>query len=336
MRALRHISRSVSTVIIAGVTAILISTPGLLYAQRDLAPLDHCATFGVGSEANRRCNLVVQSIDILQPPIGMAMSGGNPVPGTASTLGMRLGSVPRISLGGRISILGVDIPAILETERGGKTSATLPGLSIDASIGLLQGSSPLPTVGGLGSLDLIASAGFLPLPTGAGFSSGSPFSWALGLRGGIFRESFTLPGISISALYRHTARSTFGDPELIDSESFIDMSVASLGLRAAISKRIAGVGLTAGAGYDRYSSNGSLGFTTSPFGGLPEVIDFSRIKNDKASLFTNLSYTLFILHLVAELGWQQGSGKIDVPLPPNAKISTGGRIFGGIAARISI
>jgi hypothetical protein len=318
--------------------AAVILSPRALLAQTD-DPLQDCIslTGGVGTEANRRCNLLVQSLDILQPPLGLAMSGGNPVPGTASTLGLRLGSVPRLSLGGRITFVGVDLPQILHNDRRGEIEFTLTGLSLDAALGLLPGSSPLPTMGGVGSVDLLASIGILPLPTGAGFVSGAPFSWALGLRGGIFRESFTLPGISVSAIYRHLGRSTFGDPQLQETDGFLNLNVSALSFRGAISKRIVGFGVTAGAGYDLYSSSGKFGFV-NPEPGAPSAfrLGITRLKNNRASLFGNLSYTMLILHLVGEIGWQQGTGLVSAPLPVGAQVSTGGRLFGGVAARISI
>jgi hypothetical protein len=319
--------------------AAAILSPQMLLAQNNDDPLRDCVTItgGVGTEANRRCNLLVQSLDILQPPLGLAMSGGNPVPGTASTLGLRLGSIPRLSLGGRLTLVGVDLPQILHNNQRGEIGFTLPGLSLDAAVGLLPGSSPLPTMGGVASVDVLASIGILPLPTGAGFASGSPFSWAVGLRGGIFRESFTLPGISISAMYRHLGRSTFGDPNLIDTDGFLNLSVSSLSLRGAVSKRIVGFGLTAGAGYDRYSSNGRFGFASPDTVGPSEFrLGFSRLRNNRTSLFGNLSYTLLILHLVGEIGWQQGTDLVSAPLPAGAQVSTGGRVFGSIAARLSI
>jgi hypothetical protein len=326
--------------VISFLAATAIFVPPSLHAQqKNDDPLRDCATLtgGSGTEANRRCNLLVQTLEIIQGPLGLAMSGGNPVQGTASTLGMRLGSTPRISLGGRLTLVGVDLPQILHQGRRDEIGFTLPGLSLDAAVGILPGSSPLPTVGGVASVDLLASIGILPLPTGAGFESGAPFSWALGLRGGIFRESFTLPGISLSAVYRHLGRSTFGDPQLRETDSFFDLNVSALSFRGVIGKRLAGLGVTAGAGYDLYSSSGQFGFTNLEAGGPSESrLSFTRFKNNRASLFGNLSYTFLILHLVGEIGWQQGAGLISAPLPAGAEVSTGGHLFGGFAARLSI
>ena len=68
---------------------------------------------------------------------------------------------------------------------------------IDASVGVLQGLSIFPTVGGLGSIDMLASLGFAAPPDGEGFD-GSLISWGLGAKLGILRESFTLPGLTAS------------------------------------------------------------------------------------------------------------------------------------------
>jgi len=329
---------SVQRVVFALLAAACLGTPSTLLAQRSDV-LQRCTEIGAtgNPEAGRRCNLFVQTLDILQPPLGMAVSGGNPVPGTASTLGMRLGSVPRISVGGRITLTGVDFPRVVDLDRGGETGVTLAGLNVDAAVGLIQGASPLPTLGGVGSVDLLASFGMLPLSSGAGFRSGSRFTWAVGLRGGVFRESFTVPGVSLSAVYRRLARATLGDPDLVDTDGFLDLNVSNLSLRAAASKRILGLGLTAGAGYDIYSSSGRFGFVNPGTGGDAEYrVSYSGFRNNRTSLFANLSYTLLILHLVAELGWQQGTDLISAPLPANAQVSTGSRVFGGLAARLSI
>ena len=48
--------------------------------------------------------------EITQQRVGMALAGGNPVPGASSTLGMRLGTLPRISVGVRTTGLQLTIP----------------------------------------------------------------------------------------------------------------------------------------------------------------------------------------------------------------------------------
>src|SRR5687768_8742698 len=80
------------------------------------------------------CERVGQSLDIVQPRLGIALTGGNPVPGTASTLGMRLGSVPRINVGVRATAALADLPPIERIQGGDNLKFPVPAVSADASV----------------------------------------------------------------------------------------------------------------------------------------------------------------------------------------------------------
>src|SRR5690606_1943946 len=102
------------------------------------------------------------------------------------------------------------------------------------------------------------SIGRIPLPDGEGFS-GSVNSWSGGLRLGILRESFTAPGVSLSGMYRQVGGVEYGDPEFSQEDAYFkidDMEVWSA--RAAVSKRLLALGLTAGAGYDWCSGGATI------------------------------------------------------------------------------
>ncbi|HSJ10798.1 MAG TPA: hypothetical protein VK928_12820, partial [Longimicrobiales bacterium] len=160
------------------------------------------------------CENVADAATMLQPRVGIALSGGNPVPGTASTLGMRLGSMPRISLTARVTAADVDLPAVERMTDSADVSFPVGSIAADVSVGLFSGVSLLPTVGGFGSIDLLGSVGIIPLPRGEGFDNSAPLTWAAGARVGILRESFTAPGVSVSMMYRRLGDVTFGDSTL--------------------------------------------------------------------------------------------------------------------------
>src|SRR5690606_8272264 len=122
------------------------------------------ATSAASDEARRFCNLVAQGIEVVQPRVGLAAAGGNPVAGTASTLGMRIGAFPRISIGGRVTAVRADLPPIRTIGRVDDIDFAVAALGADAAIGLFRGFSPAITVGGVLSLDLLASAGIVLLP----------------------------------------------------------------------------------------------------------------------------------------------------------------------------
>lgn len=307
------------------------------------APLEGQVGGGCGavgdSGAVEVCNLVVQAMDIAQPKIGLAAMGGNPVPGTASTLGMRIGALPRISLGARITGAWTDLPQVLQRERRGDIDFVVTGVNLDGSIGLFRGYSPAPTIGGVGSIDLLGSIGFVSLPGDEGFDDDSPFTWAIGTRIGVFRESFTVPGVSATLMYRRVGGATFGDPRLLRADAFFDLEHISIfSLRAAASKRLFGFGATAGLGYDRYLSDVRFGFN-HPGGPVSSsfLLSADGFDNDRFLFFGNVSWTLLILSLVAEAGWQEGADDVEARLPIGFDPDrAGGRFFGSLAIRLTI
>jgi len=322
-----------------GMVVSLAVPRGALMGQEG-ALADRCARETVGADvtATLFCGLVAQSIESVQAPLGLAVTGGNPVPGTASTLGMRIGRLPRVSVGGRLTGVWLDQPNILNVNRLGERDFSLTSLNADAAVGLFQGFSPAPTVGGVLSIDLLGSMGMLFLPEDEGFGDGSSFTWALGARLGVLRESFTLPGASVSVMYRRVGDVTYGDPLLSSTDAFYDLSLSIWSLRAAVSKRLFALGATAGVGYDRYSSDVRFGFVNPGTTG-PEAfrIGFNGFDNDRFLVFGNLSWTLLILHIVGELGWQEGADRVPGVLPTGIGIDADdGRFFGSLAIRLSI
>jgi hypothetical protein len=276
------------------------------------------------------CAHAADVADILPARIGLAASGGNAVPGTASTLGMRLGSMPRVSLGLRTTVVGAELPPIgVERDRG----FSIFGIAGDASAGLFQGISLLPTVGGFGSIDLLASAALLPLRSGSGFEDGTTLSWAAGARIGILRESFTAPGVSIDALYRGVGDVAWRDPATAGGKLLELDGNRVTSVRGVVGKRIFGFGATAGMGWDRYRSNATVDV---PGYSIPPVPGFSAsesgITTSRTSFFGNASMTLLILNLSIEGGWQSGGSA-----PAGASPQVGqGSLFGGVSARMAI
>ncbi len=231
---------------------------------------------------------------------GIALSGGNPVPGASSTLGLRLRALPRLSVGGRVTGARMKIADLTDPNDPDEFSSIARSLNVDVAVGIFGGFSLLPTVGGFGSIDLLGSYGKLSLSNDDGFR-GDPTSWGLGIRLGILRESFTAPGVSVSAMYRK-----IGDfDHMLDNPAIADDEVAlrlennrALSVRATVGKRILMLGATAGIGYDKYSSDAELVFAMTP--GVSQEIDRSA-----TTIFGNLSWTMLILNIVGEGGVQR-------------------------------
>ena len=312
--------------------------PSLTRAQDDLSA--QCTSVPVTADPTRRfCNLVAEAIGIVQPRFGLVAAGGNPVPGASSTMGMRLGSLPRISVAGRISAARVTLPDIRRRSTDEDVASFTPSFNVDAALGIFGGFALLPTIGGFGSIDLIASAGMVSLPGDDGFNGGNASTWAGGVRLGLLRESFTVPGASVTAMYRKVGGVDYGDRNLTQQESFFETSsMRVLSLRGVVGKRLFIIGAMAGVGYDRFKSDVEFGVSNPGVVG-PARFDFSRdgITSSRMSAFGSAQWTLLILSLIGEVGYQTGGDEFTAPLP-SGRISTTQKsaYFGSLAIRLAI
>jgi hypothetical protein len=231
---------------------------------------------------------------------GIALSGGNPIVGASSTLGIRLGAIPRITIAARLTGAQLEIP---DVDRAAEEHSSLGrSFNIDAAVGLFSGLSLLPTVGGFASVDVFASYGKLSLSEDEGYRE-SPHSWAAGVRLGILRESFTAPGVALTATYRSIGEMEFVAPVVRQGGGipwFRLNDNSAWDARLTVGKRILMLGAVAGVGYDKYNSNVQI---IDPQSSLVTDEDFDT---DRTTIFANLSWTMLLLHIVTEGGLQQG------------------------------
>lgn len=319
--------------------ALLAGAPRAARAQDEGRIEAQCAAFS-DSSARRLCNETAQAIEIAHPRLGLAFAAGNPVAGTASTLGKRIGAIPRVSAGVRVTGVYLEIPPI--NENGGKIRLAIPAVTGDVAVGLVDGLTLAPTVGGFGSVDVLGSAGIVPI-SGAGFGS-TPLGWGIGARLGLLRESFVTPGVSITGMYRGIGEVTFGSPVLAGDSAFFRVSgYRDLSLRGAISKRLLVLGLAAGLGWDRYQSDLDVRIRDRSVlcTGLPQpcVRGFAAtgFTSDRLSAFADVSWTALIFSVVGEAGWQKGGEAARLATPTGFEDLVGnGTFFGSLAFRLTI
>lgn len=311
---------------------------------------------GVPAVAAEECAIVAQAVDAAQPQLGILMAGGNPTLGTASTGGVRLGLIPRVSLTGRINVVGARLPDIREEADGGTDKFTVPAPAVGAnlSIGLTQGFSVAPMIGGFGAIDLLGSVSVLPLSLLGDDFGDNAFSWGAGARVGLIRESFVTPGVSVSLMYRSLGDVSFGEVcsgtevPIADNRSAcsadgdfgeIEFGLDNWSARAAISKRFLGLGLTAGVGYDKFETSANFAVRApGPPVGTEQVYRFNdvAVDNDRWSAFLDGSFTILFGSIVAEVGWMQGSDPIQ-GFPATSDFDPKeGTFFGSLGARLSL
>lgn len=354
---------------------VLCATAAPARAQTTL--LENCAAQNVLSQYpsvpssvqdqfNFMCAQVVNSLSNVQPTVGIAFSGGNPVLGTATTFGTRLGLIPRVSLTARANVAFAEVPALFDGYVGqisesqsqlptmGTTGVPIGSIQGDLAVGLFNGISVTPMVSGIGSVDLLGSVAFIPQVDEAGISE-SIVNWGAGARVGLLRQGVVMPGISVSAMYRRMAEVGFGDLSQGDSGEF-STNLSTLSVRGIISKGVLMFDLALGAGYDRYTSDLGLGWamtcstqaclaanSNQPLrlqGGVE-----GELTTAAWNVFGDLTLDLLLLKLVAEVGYQKAMDVLDVddlrdvnlpaqPLTTDAL--DGGRFFGSVGLRIQL
>lgn len=315
-----------------------------------------CTSGSVPTVAAEECAIVAQAVDAAQPQLGILLAGGNPILGTASTGGVRLGLIPRVSFTGRVNVVGARLPDIRQLEGGEADEFAVPAPAIGAnvSIGLTQGFSVAPMIGGFGAIDLLGSVSVLPLSLLEDFGDNA-FSWGAGARVGLIRESFVTPGVSVSLMYRDLGDVQFGEvcsgaevpvadnrftcTTSDDDFGEIEFGLSNWSARAAVSKRLLGLGLTAGVGYDKFDTDANFAFRApGPPVGAEQVYRFNDIAvdNDRWSAFLDASFTVLVASLVGEVGWMQGSDAIS-GFPSTSDFDPGeGTWFGSLGFRLSL
>jgi hypothetical protein len=287
-----------------------------------------------GTSADARyCNAVAQVAEMVQPSAGMALAGGNPVPGASSTLGMRLGSMPRITVAGRVTGVFMNLADIERSTSTGDNKSLAHSLNLDAAVGVLSGWSLAPTIGGFGSLDVVASVGKLSLPDE--FTQ-SPASWALGARVGILRESFTAPGVSITGMYRRFGEIQYGSRDTIRSDAmFVLRDNSVMSVRAVAGKRLFVLGANVGVGYDRFASK--LESHRTDVAEIAALLEEVELTPSRITAFANVGWTMLILNAVAEGGYQRGGDSFTLPLPSGqSSRSDKSAYYGSLAIRLAL
>jgi len=278
------------------------------------------------SLAGGDCPAVEQALHSAVPQVGIAAAGGNPLLGTASVAGVRLGFFPSLTAELRMTGARMRLPDVEAANVAGNERSELAG-SVDADLAVSLSQGLPGGAAGLGALDLLASVGVLP---GGGSRHGASFTWGAGARLGILREGFGTPAVNVSAMYRQVSGVRIGGE---GSAGRLDFGVGDVSLRGTVAKRVARVGLVGGVGYDRFTGRDArFGFTD----GAAFQTEERDVDEGRWSLFGNVSLPLTVGAVTLEGGWMSG-GDATASYPSTAKFDPGaGTVFGSIGLRLSL
>jgi len=289
-----------------------------------------CVTAG-GSQGS--CMEAAVTAGAIQGHAGLLAGLGSEVAGSASTLGRRMPGTPRLSFSLRTGFAHVGMPDLVDPSGppSRKASFVIPVLQTGVAVGLFDGFTALPTVGGILSLDLIGNASFLFLPSGEGFA-GRVEAYTFGARIGLLRESFTLPGVSLSVSRRDVGRIEL-NPSAAAGAPSVSVDPVMRSMRLTVGKDLAGVGILGGVGWDWYRGSADIQLTEA--GVFPVEASVRNLHRRRTLLFGGASMNFLIVQLSAELGWARGFGPVpgyeSAPFDPTA-----GTFFSSVAFRLTL
>jgi hypothetical protein len=287
-----------------------------------------CSSFG--GTSRRICDAALDGTRAFHPVAGLLVSGGNPVLGTANTLG----GLGRFSLTARANAADVILP---DPEYDGVAGEIPSSEELYAPVPLLEGAAGLfeGLPSGLLSIDLLASAQLLPTDQVENLSvdpdarriGDVALGFGYGLRVGLLRDDGPLPAMSLSAMRRHIPRLAYGDLDGGDEfRSGVDLRATNV--RLVDGKQLAAFQLADGLGWDRYTGDADVRLRESP--DLPIEIE---LKESRTLAFVNAGIDLAAVSIVGEAGYQGGRDQ-ELSTDFEDYDTTSGKFFAGLGLRL--
>ena len=299
-------SFAISRVTVYSITfcfVVVVGRFGIASAQ-DLTPLVMQCASGGSPELLTSCQSAVLVAQAIRGGIAVTHATGAELSGSSSTIGRRLGRTPRVSIDLRLRIARFSMPDILGGGTGvaADNAVNVYGVKGSVAVGVLDGFSLMPTVGGILSLDLLASGSLLFLNESDGFL-GNEGLVSVGGRVGIFRESFNLPGVTVSVMRSFGQQVDWTDA--VSGEQ-IDTGISTTSVRAIIGKDFFTLAVLAGFrwNWDHGEMRVQVPDPTIPGGqGIGFVDDLTT---RRSVYFGGVSITRLVWTLSLEGGWVGG------------------------------
>lgn len=212
------------------------------------------------------CQKSIDLFNFLAPQLGALVAGGSAELGEGGTLGglghARVGLRANVLGGGRLpDFANVQLSTTGAVRTDFRVTAqTLALPAVDAGIGLFSGVPVgLTRIGGL---DLLLSGAYVPSLTSGQVRverTGRALQIGYGARLGLLQRSRFVPGVGVTYLRREIpATSILAQTNDGGQIGVIGARIATDSWRIAANQRFAILGLSAGAGQDRYDSRATI------------------------------------------------------------------------------
>jgi hypothetical protein len=301
-------------------------------ASNASAQNDECSIY-VG-QAQNVCDAAVDGTRLFHPIAGLLVSGGNPVIGTAQSLG----GFPHMFIGVRANLVKVGLPDL----NYDGTSSTVPlddeivfpSPVVEAGLGIWRGLNH-----GLLSLDALGSAQLLPtnqidnltVDEDARNIGDVALGLGYGARVGILEGSFPIPSVSVSVMKRTIPRIQYGDLTDGSQDYQYAVDLQATNLRLVASTKVIFINVAAGLGWDKYTGDAQILFR-EPLTGIPQPPIDIELDNSRTMMFLDALLDFPIFKIAGEIGYQAGKDQ-DLPTDFEGIDDTKGKLFGSVGIR---
>ena len=290
----------------AALLALGASLPGSGAAQEPIERVSAECETGSSALLAGLCRDAALALHTLHGGVGLLMTAGGALPASPSTAGHRLPGSPRVVVDAGATWSDVSHPELTgaPSEAGAGEKSFLVGARATAVVGIFNGFSPVAGVGGVFAVDAVGTLRWVRVPNSPA-GPGSALGWGGGLRVGILRESFALPGLTLSAVHERAGALRYGTDE--GPGAWVEVAPEVTSLRAVLGKDLWPAGLSAGVGWDLYRGAGRIEARLGPgaAGGGPEVSSTERrdLSLERRYLFAGINYTWVVTQIAADLSW---------------------------------
>jgi hypothetical protein len=334
----RGFVRGIARVLLA-VLAASVSTARIAQAQN--ATCTVAITPVVVASLTPLQNACVQAQDLfafIAPQVGVALAGGNVMPGEGGTLGGwgKRSAVLRITaVDGRIPSNPVNLGS--SSIDFGAQRAAVPVPTLSGAIGIFRGL-PLGLTN-VGGVDALVGVTVLPNVANDEFSFRTQkggISATFGARVGVLQESLVIPGIAVSWMQRRLPRADLRYTTGADSSGVTGMSVTARSLRLTANKRFGVFGIGLGVGEDEVQGTGVVDVVLNQRVGTTATrgtatVDARTERSTRGTAFVNVSLGLPVAQFVLELG-QSNAGKLQETTSQfGARTANEGYRYGSVA-----
>lgn len=293
---------------------------------------DECSIY-VG-QAQNVCDAAVDGTRLFHPIAGLLVSGGNPVIGTAQSLG----GFPHFFIGVRANLVKVGLPDL--NYDGSSSTVPLddeivfPSPVVEGGLGIWRGLNH-----GLLSIDALGSAQLLPtnqidnltVDEDARNIGDVALGLGYGARVGVLQGSFPIPSVSVSLMKRTIPRIQYGDLTDPSQDYQYAVDLQATNIRVVASTRLIFINVAAGLGWDKYTGDAQILFR-EPFTGIPQPPIDIELDNTRTMMFLDALLDFPVFKIAGEIGYQAGKDQ-DLPTDFEGIDDTKGKLFGSVGIR---